>query len=249
MVEILQAISSLAWPVLAGVALVVLLPTMKKIIASRGFTIKFGGTELSVQDASDQLSTQVQDLQNQVVELKQRQAALITAVDSTTAALDTAPSVRDEAVRSSILQAKEELRTAKAYKSPPERDTSKTVLWVDDNPTNNAYEIAKLERADRYRVDQAKSTRGALGKLKLTNYAVIITDMGRQEDGNFVPDAGLQLISAVRDMGIETPIYVYTSPGSAEQLRDDVKNAGGDGVTGSPVELFSLIESGSQVHA
>lgn len=242
MVEAIGAISSLAWPVLAGVALLVLLPTVRRIIASRGFTVKFGGAKISVQEASDQLRRQVEDLQDHVVELKQRQGAIMSAVDSATAAIDASPSAHED-VRSLMSHAKVELRAAKEYEPPPERDVPKTVLWVDDKPANNAHEIAKLEEANRYRVDQAESTRGALEEIQRRTYDVIITDMGRREDGRFVPDAGLQLIRNVRDMRIATPIYVYTTPGRAEPLRGDVENAGGNGVTGSRVELFSLVES------
>ena len=60
--ETIKALADLAWPVLAAVVLVGLLPTLRNVIQSRNVTIKYGQMEVSVQDAADQLRRQVEDL-------------------------------------------------------------------------------------------------------------------------------------------------------------------------------------------
>lgn len=64
--ETIKAIAELAWPVIAALFLLFLLPSVRKVAQSRAFTVKYGQMELSVQDASDQLRKQVDDLQDQV---------------------------------------------------------------------------------------------------------------------------------------------------------------------------------------
>src|SRR5215210_6618803 len=73
--DILEGLAAFAWPILLGIVLWQLWPSISNIIDSRGFTVKYGGMEVSVQDASDQLRKQVNDLQNQVLALKQPPAA------------------------------------------------------------------------------------------------------------------------------------------------------------------------------
>jgi CheY-like chemotaxis protein len=67
--ELLTALAELAWPVLAAVVLVALLPTLVHVARSRALSIKYGEMEISIQDASQQLIKQVEDLQTQVQRL------------------------------------------------------------------------------------------------------------------------------------------------------------------------------------
>lgn len=117
----------------------------------------------------------------------------------------------------------------------------KCVLWVDDNPTNNAQEVAQLRQAG-VKVIEAASTEEAMqtiiGWWKID---FIISDMGRRESGGYRAKAGLILIEAVRRAGIKIPIYVYTSTRYLEQNNEAVIAAGGNGATASFTELLSLI--------
>jgi CheY-like chemotaxis protein len=207
--DVLIGLAAFAWPVLIGLILWQLWPSIRKIIDSRGFTVKYGGMELSVQDASDQLRKQVEDLQNHVLSLKKSPAAS---------------------------------GMARTMRSGATSERTKTILWVDDEPRNNAHEISKLED-DGYRVIRANSTveaRSILGSG--TELAAIVTDMGREEDGKYVADAGLELIWTMREESVEAPIFVYTNPRRVRQIHADVLEAGGNGTTASPVELFAAIE-------
>ena len=209
---ILKSISKLLWPILAGVLFWKLYPPILKIIESRAFTIKVGEMEITVQQASDQLRAQVEDLQQKVSGLRaqdQQQAQPVAVLAPDKAAL----------------------------KGP-----IKSILWVDDKPANNAYEIANLRKED-FQVVQATSTDDGLGKILSGKLSIdaVISDMGRVEENQFRPRAGIDFIKAARDAGIKVPIFIYTTSEIVSRNRDEVLMCGGNGITTSPVELFELI--------
>jgi len=213
---ILDALSKLAWPILVAVILWKLYPSIRGIIDSRGFTVKVGEMEVTVQEASDQLRTQVEDLQEKVSGLRLQVEGAQAATGLTLA----------------------------AEPREPEPKPIKRVLWVDDNPENNAFEIAKL-RDDDLQVVQATSTDEAMGILLSGRLEVdaIISDMGRREQGKNQPEAGLTLIQEARGADIQAPIFIYASPRAVARYRDEIREAGGSGATASPIELFELIRT------
>lgn len=204
--EFLNAIAVVAWPLLAAVVLIILIPSIRRILESRSFSVKYGDAELSVQDASDQLRKQVEDLQNQV-------ARLIGDDDSVDG---------HEAASNAV---------------------ERIILWVDDKPSNNAFEIARFQD-DGCKVKQVRSTNEALQSVNEgLNADVIITDMGRREANSYIKDAGLRLIKALRESGVEVPIYMYTSPKYAQLHHDQSLEVGGNGATASPVALYKMISN------
>src|SRR3954466_11698560 len=79
--DIVLLLTGVAWPVLIGVMLWRMAPTLRGIMESRGFTVKAagaeitveaGGNQLTVQQASDQIHDKVEDLREQVSSLKQQ---------------------------------------------------------------------------------------------------------------------------------------------------------------------------------
>ncbi|WP_158846258.1 response regulator [Saccharothrix deserti] len=110
------------------------------------------------------------------------------------------------------------------------------VLWVDDHPENNVLEIAQL-RASGVRVDLARSTQEGLTQFERGRYRAVVTDMGRYENGAEVPDAGLQLVDAVRVLDPAVPVAVYSAGRTARTMTDDATSAGANLVTDSPWEL------------
>ena len=205
--EIINALTGLAWPLIAGLVLWRLFPTIKKIITSRGFTVKVGQAELTVQEVSEKLLATTADIQGRL--------ASITPVDSASATAQIAPS----------------------------KHLLGRVLWVDDNPTNNAYEIAQLE-ALGVTVAQVTSTREGVTSVSGSNtqFDAVISDMGRVEPHGFNANAGIDLIRQLRDSGYLRPVFIYASRKALEK-RDEVIAAGGNGVTASPTELFALLRS------
>jgi CheY-like chemotaxis protein len=214
-VDVLKVIIPLAWPLLIAVLLWHLLPTIKKVIDSRAFTLKFAGIEVTTQEATDQIKAQLQDLKDQVLALRKIASEPAEGVSAPIAEEVSAPIV-DTAPRS--------------------------ILWVDDRPSNNAIEISQLEERG-YKVITALSTNEAMATLARERVGVIISDMGRREEGRYVAQAWLVLLRAARASGYKQPFIIYTSSRYAEKNDTEVKASGGDGATASPVKLLEWIES------
>lgn len=115
-----------------------------------------------------------------------------------------------------------------------------TILWVDDRPSNNAYERRAFE-ALGIEVHTSLSTEDALARLKQFPYDLVITDMGRAGD----PDAGFTLIAEMNKQQPRPPVVVYAGA-VAQKKRDQIVGSGAWGSTNRPQELFSLVTSALQ---
>jgi len=228
---VLEGISKVAWPLLAIYVLWLFYPAVARVIESRGFKVKVGEMEVTVQDVSDQLSNQVADLQKKVEELR-RQLGQVHAPDAAP------PAALPEAALPAAVPTPAQTRTeppAIPFAPPPRR-----ILWVDDVPANVAFQVARL-RTEGIEVVEAKTTEEALREASRLPFALVITDMGRNEGGSFHARAGLELISALRAAGSRLPVYVFSSARYLERYREDVLRSEGNGATSSPVELFEMI--------
>lgn len=201
-----------------ALVIIAVLPWLSSIIRSvelpGGGKVTFRENEqpVSVQNAFTQLYRQVADLQDQIHELE--------TLRSTSEPIVAEPEPSSE----NLIAA-----------------ATKSILWVDDKPENNAFEIAKL-KAEDYSVVESTSTDNAMKQLQEgLSVDVIITDMGRTEGKEYIPDAGLQLIKKIRDASINVPIFCYTSPKAAQRHHDQTLEAGGNGATASPTALFQMI--------
>ena len=112
-----------------------------------------------------------------------------------------------------------------------------TVLWVDDHPDNNRYERQTLRILLGIRFTLVRSTEEAMAALKDRQFAAIISDFARQEGA----DEGYVLLDRVRGMGIDTPLFVYTSS------NNPVLRSGAyprpQGWTARPHELINMVSS------
>ena len=230
--RIIEAIGSLLWPLLVAVLLIRVIPHIPGVVAdlrramrTRGFTVKVGGVELSVEEATEQLRRQVTDLQthmaNQLAGQGEPAPAGPPAAPGSVAGTGGAPAGAGEEAAAG-------------------QDRS-TILWVDDNPDANALELAKL-RDDGLEVLLARSTAEAMDVLSLRRgVRAIVTDLGRSEDGEFRSHAGLALLRQLREAEQDQPVLVYTSARRAELDRQDALDAGAVIVTASPTELFAAL--------
>jgi CheY-like chemotaxis protein len=113
----------------------------------------------------------------------------------------------------------------------------KTILWVDDNPDNN---IAERRALGSYAMQfvLARSTAQAEGLLDpAAPFAAIISDMGREGDR----EAGLALLGRLRETGVETPYFMYTTRTIATTLGPVARERGARGITGDPDELVEMV--------
>jgi CheY-like chemotaxis protein len=208
--DVMGSLTGLVWFALVAFVVWKLLPAIRTIVESRGFTIKAGGAEISVQQASDTLAHGVDDLREQLSALK----AQVEAGAGAPAASPIAAGVP-------------QLRR---------------VLWIDDHPENNVYEIQALHRKD-VAVDQVTTTADGLNAVLHATlpYDVVITDIGRKENGEDRPQAGLDFIQRMRKADPKTPVFVYASAAAVGRLSEQITAAGASGATSSATELLEML--------
>lgn len=110
-----------------------------------------------------------------------------------------------------------------------------SVLWVDDNPSNNIYERKALETLG-IRFTLSLDTTDALERIRMNKYDVIISDMGRAGDQT----AGYILLDEKKKIKDTTPVIFYTSRASTN-LKQEARSKGAVSQTNDPQELFSLV--------
>jgi CheY-like chemotaxis protein len=117
----------------------------------------------------------------------------------------------------------------------PRTRESWAVLWVDDQPSNNAYERRSLE-ALGVRFTISIGTDDAIGKLVQHHYDAIISDMRRPPDDQ----AGFTLLEQVRKLRVASPFILYCGSRRPEHVAES-KRRGAYGQTNDPDELIQLV--------
>jgi CheY-like chemotaxis protein/predicted acylesterase/phospholipase RssA len=117
------------------------------------------------------------------------------------------------------------------------------ILWVDDNPNNNRPEQQYFQQLGAT-IDNVPSTSDALTRLGEKSYAVIVSDMGRNEDSRERPFAGFDLLEAIRQREREQrgqPDVIFFTARSTPTLKEEALNKGALGLTNQPGELIQLV--------
>jgi CheY-like chemotaxis protein len=213
---ILDKLAALAWPLLALYLAIRFSNPIQNIVLSAGkrkFSIKVGGTELTMDEITEQQGRSINDLQEQVVNL-QRTVEELKAGKSK--------------IRLSLLG--------------KENTVIKNILWVDDYPSNNASFISHLSDLG-VTVATALSTKEGLFKLSKFSFDAIISDMGRTEDGKSNPRAGIDLAVSVREIDKKIPFLIYCSSIGQARGEKDALKAGVNGVTSSGVQLLNMLRN------
>lgn len=131
---------------------------------------------------------------------------------------------------------------AKAEGSPPlPKSSVRRILWVDDRPKANVYEMKTL-LDEGWEIERAQSTSEALqvGAGKWARFSVVVSDMGRDEAGRYIPDAGIQLVKLIHAEAPGLPIVIYTNRKGYER-RAEALAAGATELTSSPIQLLGVI--------
>jgi CheY-like chemotaxis protein len=121
----------------------------------------------------------------------------------------------------------------------------KRVLWVDDHPENNRYEIAALAKL-QIDVQQVTSTSAAMKTLDedRDGFDMVISDWGRPWDG---PGAGLRLLSKLKQRSSVLPLVFYHGefdPAARTVRAQQALAAGALGEAVYPAELIALVVKG-----
>lgn len=235
MASLISAIASLMWPAIVVVALIIFRHPLRRIISSaerREWTLEVGGQKLTMRQLSEQQNSLITDLQRRVGGLSQA----VTGRAPEQAA--TGDGGRDAGAE----PAREAARQGWEAADQPADAPAYSVLWVDDHPENNAVLIESLRR-NGVRVDLPRTTRDGLALLSQRRYAIVISDMGRTEAGQDVPDAGLRLLKRVRETRPSIPFVIYASPGAASYYREQALAEHATAITASPTELSAILMS------
>jgi len=213
-IKLLEVIAKLAWPGIVIGIVVIFRPAVASIIESarsRKFTLKVGGQELTMDEASEQQRGLIADLQAQVVELGKR-------VEGSATPSEPALIARPE----------------------PTALPTNGILWVDDYPKNNSYFVEQFNDLG-VKVDLALTTTEGIAKFSRRKYSVVISDMGRHEDGVENPDAGIDLLKAIRAKDAKVPFFIFCSTRGVRQHGDEARRLGVTAITSSPTELSGLL--------
>lgn len=213
--SVLSAVATLLWPaVVIGLLLLLRKPLAELILSakSRKFTIKVAGQELTMDEASEQQRSLISDLQAQVAELKK-------VVGTRTPVSADVPQV--------------------AAVGEPSTEQLTSVLWVDDYPKNNSYFVEQLNRFG-VQVDVALTTAEGMARFGNHKYSVVISDMGRMENGLYNSSAGLDLVKSIRALDQNVPIVVFCSRQAAQRYGAEVVKQHAR-ITSSPTELYGLL--------
>jgi CheY-like chemotaxis protein len=210
----IQALGLTLLPVAAVVLMWKLFGPIREIVASRKFTIKVGPFELSAQEAAEQLGKQIEDLQRKVAELEAA-GRKIRVMGGGTDPFEILPEPGVEP-----------------------QPVALSILWVDDRPQNNAFEIAALEEAG-HRIRTVRSSPEAEAALRTGRFDAILSDMGRPEGR----DAGLDLLRELRAAGDERPYGFYSSAASLARNAAAIGTLDVFVATASFVELLAAVRA------
>jgi len=219
---LLQSVATLAWPLIVIIILFSFRDVIKAVLdsaKSRKFTVKLGGNELTMEEASKQQGQEISDLRQQIVAIQHKLDAL-------------APAQRME----------------KTVPVDERTDKVKSILWVDDHPRNNATLIEDLSKMG-IEIVTATSTADALAKVEAKRFDRIISDMGRTESGQYQRSAGLDLTRQIRAVDKKVPIIIYSSSRAAQTYRAEALAAGANEITSSPTVLYTALQLGPTLAA
>ncbi len=113
--------------------------------------------------------------------------------------------------------------------------TGKTILWVDDNPANNALAVRALRKFG-LDIEEATNTEAAMAAFRRRKFDLVISDMGRGDDMH----AGYTLLKLLRDGGSKVPYFIFAGLDKPE-FRREAAERGAQLSTNDMIELVDHV--------
>lgn len=247
--ELLDAVAALLWPLMALIVVLRLAPILARHFERGTITLRIGDMEIGVQEATDATRREIEDLRDRLIALERRLPEPTPPPAATPDLFATAPSPETaggSATWGSLAgggaaEGGAAVGRAAAAATPAAPPRGRRLLWVDDNPAGNAFEIAALEQRG-HRVTQATGTSEGLRLFSADAFDLVLTDIGRIESGRFNPNAGIEFIAALRALPADLPIWVYTSARGRSLHEAAAWAAGADRVLSSSTELIGSLD-------
>ena len=241
---LINSIATILWPLIVIIILLLFRKSVLGILESargRKFTFKVGEMELSMDEFSKQQGDMIKDLQTRVNKLQRQMEPKDDALNK--AALSEEELDFDDR-RREVRRAEDAPKTASKPNAESVTldidDDISDILWVDDNPKNNAFLIDSLHYHG-VSVSTAKDTKEAIDRFEHGAFDCVISDSCRHE-GKKVENcqAGFELASRIRRMDEKVRIYIYTDEVN-EKMKKKARNVGATAITSSPSELLKLL--------
>jgi len=234
---LVDSLVNLLWPLMVVYVIVRFGPAVQGIIESaksRAFSLKVGGQELSMEEASQQQRDLIADLQAQVIGLQEA----IEGGGGASRGFERAGRGDDDEVgggRDDRDGGSRGDESSFRKASTAER----AILWVDDEPKSNSFMIEQLKEKG-VKVDLATSTDEGLRLFQNGYYRIIVSDLGRNEGGKYQQDAGLTLLRAIRDQDRDIPFVIFASARATREYGDEARKLGATDVTSSATQMARL---------
>ncbi|MBE7414523.1 MAG: response regulator [Deltaproteobacteria bacterium] len=155
---------------------------------------------------------------------------------------DTVEQLSGELPEKTAILLEEQLKKAAYPKAPIGEKlllAGKTILWVDDNPANNTYEVNLLHRLGA-RIKQVTTTEEALAARSKEYFNLIISDIKRVEKGVANQTAGYELLAKNEMIEPYIPVILYTS--NIARV-DTILSAPSSGLADNSRDLVNLVLS------
>ena len=245
---LIESIATILWP---AIVIIILLSFRKNIQAliksseTRKFTFKVGEMELNMDEFSKQQGDMIKDLQARVNELQRKVDRKIPMLPEAPAReLPTTEELTFDDRRVGIRRAEDARKTANQLDVESATldidDDISDILWVDDNPKNNAFLIDSLNHQG-VKVSTAKDTREALDRFSHGSFNCVISDSCRHNGEEMENcQAGFELASLIREKDDDIRIYIYTDKVD-EKMKKKAHKVGANAITASPSELLKLL--------
>lgn len=130
--------------------------------------------------------------------------------------------------------------TVAQKKDVPESHLTNWILWVDDKPENNIFESKQL-KSQGWLIDEVRSTEDAISLFDSGKYGLVITDMYRKERKRANPDAGIDLLKALRPTNPTVKVICYCGEDISRTMREKFLKEGGYAITSSPIKLLKYV--------
>jgi len=214
MAEILQGAAALLWPIIAIILIIILVAFFRPAIAAIIESAK--SRKFTLKIGGQELTME---------EANEQQRAMITDLQT------------------QVLELKGGTKSAQTLTEPFETKRLVqriAILWVDDNPKNNSYFVQQLSDMG-FAVDLALSTSDGLKRFNKGQYKLVISDMGRAEEGSYKSTAGLHLLKEIRAINSDVPFIIFSTSTVVREYRSKAIAAGATSITSSPTELFGIL--------
>jgi len=132
------------------------------------------------------------------------------------------------------------IRTTVARAFDPEtadRLVGRSILWVDDHPTNNELAVRALRKM-QLDIEQVTSTEAGLEAMRHRHFDLVISDMGRGDNMK----AGYELLASIRQHNNHIPYLIFASSDSPE-FRQEAQRRGAQLSTNDMIELIDRVVS------